>query len=194
MGTWASTHRGHTAEAEERDADGWRVAGTGGEATGGHAHLSMLCVHIWRTGHSFFFCFNVESYGATKLTRQGTLAIHFVHITSSKDTSASPTRTVCFWGFFRTHPCDKTPTSRYVGAFAAMLSPDGLWLWLIFSFFHSSSLLKKVSVAHCMQNTSALRQVGKNDELLYMAGVTHLLTVCAHQTHCKVCASMLQLL
>lgn len=90
VGTRASAHGGHAAEAEEGDADGRGVAGAGGEATGGDAqtHTYLCCVFkIKRNGHSFFLCIAVESYGATKLACQGTLAILFFLSAFSKDTS-----------------------------------------------------------------------------------------------------------
>lgn len=97
-------------------------------------HTPSCCVFLLeRTGHSFSFCVNVESYGATKLTRQGTLAVRFILSTSSKDTSVSVFNLFAPWTVkptctivCRTRPCDRTPTSRYVRAFGFMLPQDGL--------------------------------------------------------------------
>lgn len=169
LGTWASTPGGHAAEAEERDADGRGVAGAGGEATGGHTHVFTLCVHnrVKRSfGVSLRYC-RIQWCDKTRLSRYaGHSLLLFSH--SQKDTSVwvgiFPPAQCCTCTFVcRTRSCDRAPTSRYVGAFAFMLSQDGLWpatflficssdYCLFYSLSLTKSPLKKVSVAQCTWN------------------------------------------
>lgn len=145
----------------------------------------MLLFIIERNGCSIFLCITVEPHCATKLARQGTLAVHFILFTSSKDTSVLVLNLSTPWTVkhtcafvCRTRLCDRAPTSRYVRAFAFMLSQDGLWpcTWLLMCssdfffclFYYSSltkSLLKKVSVLQCTWNAYALRLMRKKYEL-----------------------------